>query len=222
MTTVLKHIEAAIKSTAKANIKTLKFISTFKSANEKDLRNRWELWLQIELLHQLDSMKVSPEDLYSEYTADYKSNKLKGAKRTAKGFVKGSLDIAFRPPGGDKGLLAGLELKVKQRATAAIRGGLHDLLKPRAFVTGDWQFRAIYAMCVFDSGAYDESDSKYLKFVEDNGWPIIPLGKHFEVALIGWEGKPRSGVLKDFYGEYDLWVKNLLKEAKESKLTINI
>lgn len=221
MTIVLKHLKAAITSTADTNAETLRFISEFKSANGKDLRSRWELWLQIVLMQQLDGMKKYREDLHSEYRADYKANKHKGAGRTAKGFVSGSLDIAFRPNGGDKGLLVGLELKVKRRATSAIRGGLHDLLKPRAFITAAWQFRAIYAMCVFDTASYDKSDSKYLQFVEDSGWPTMPFGEAFTVALIGWEAKPRSGSLKDFYSEYSQWVKNVLARAKASGLTIN-
>lgn len=219
---MLTHLTKAIESTAKKNSKTLKFISEFKSANEKDLRSRWELWLQIELMQQLNGMKGRTGDLYSEYRADYKANKHKGAGRTAKGFSSGSLDFAFRPPDADLGLLVGVELKVKRTATAAIRGGLHDLLKPRAFVTAAWRFRAIYAMCVFDSFASDESDSKYRRFVEDNDWPIIPLGKYFSVALIGWETKPRSGERKDFYADYDQWVKTLLTKARTGNLTINV
>lgn len=221
MTTVLRHLETAIRSTAKANAKTLKFISEFEGANGKDLRSRWELWLQIELMRQLDSMKTRPQDLYSEYRADYKANKHKGAGRAAKGFVSGSLDIAFRPRDGDRGLLAGLEIKVKRTASAAIRGGLHDLLKPRAFVTSAWQFRAMYSMCVYDTSKDDEQESKYLTFIKANGGKEIPLGKCFRVALIGWEAKPRSGDKKDFYAEYNRWMKELLAEAKTSNLTIN-
>lgn len=212
----------AIELTAEKNSETLRFISEFKDTHEKDLRSRWELWLQIELMKQLNSIKGSTGELYSEYRADYKLNKYKGAGRTAKGFVSGYLDIAYRPPGTDSGLLVGVELKVKRTAAGAIRGGLHDLLKPRAFVTDKWKFRAIYAACVFDSITSDESDSKYLKFVTDNDWPIIPLGNFFKVALIGWETKPRSGELKEFYAEYGQWIKTLLNKAKDYNLTINI
>lgn len=222
MSTVLGHLQTAIRATARSNAKTLKFIADFEDAEGKDLRSRWELWLQIELMRQLEGLKIKSKDLYSEYRAEYKANKNKGAGRAKKGFVSGAIDFAFRPTNGDDRLLAGIELKVKPTPSAAIRGGLHDLLKPRAFKTAGWRFRAIYAMCVYPTDSADATSSKYLDFVKKYGWEPIPFGKNFQMVLIGWETRPRSGDLRDFYAEYDSWVKDLLGKARGEKLTINV
>ncbi|MES9125722.1 hypothetical protein ABEP66_12065, partial [Cutibacterium acnes] len=192
MSIIKMNLTKAIEGVANNSPQTLEFISRFEGENTKSLGNRWELWLQVELLRELEKLTQRPNDLISEYRAPYKANKKKGAGRTAKGYVSGCLDIALRPKGGDAGLYAGVELKVKRNASSAIRGGLHDLLKVGAFTTDAWKFRAMYVLCVFDASRAASSRSKYLQFLEDQDWPVVDLGSCFKVAIIGWESSPRS------------------------------
>jgi hypothetical protein len=221
MNTTLRHLESAIKGIARENNDTLRFISKFQGSSGNSLRSRWELWLQIELLRQLE--KLNSTDLYFEHRLEYKSNKRKGAGKAE--FNTGSLDLAFRPKSADKGLLVGVEIKVRPTPSGAIRGGLHDLIKPSAFKSreGAWPFRAIYAMCVFPKDmASEDSTSKYLQFLQASEYAkMLKLGDEFCVALIGWEEKPRSGSTGDFYKSYGDWVKEMIAEASRQGLRIN-
>lgn len=232
MSNVLTHLEKAISNTERRNRGVLEFIAHFRDGDNSSVLNRWENWLQVELLFSLNELKVHDKDLYHEHGFSYKKNKSKSAVKSKQGFTTGAIDMAFRPWGGDAGLIAGVELKVKENPTPAIRGGLHDLLKPQAFKTSGWNFRAIYSMAVFANDLEKIEKSKYVKFLGEHPGPgefphlktmgkIVPFGKHFRIALIGWETSPRSGTTKTFYKEYSLWVKAMLNKAKERKLTIN-
>lgn len=218
---VEKQLTAALKIVAKRNPRLLDFIADFKGGKGVSISNRWEIWFQIELLSALSQIVNSHDDLFHEVRFPYKMSKAKAKGKSKHGFSTGAIDLAFRPKGGDSGLLAAIELKVKSNPTQAIKGGLHDLLKPQAFITRGWNFRAVYAVCVFVETKYEESDSKYVKFANEYG-TIIPFGKRCKAAIIGWNSDGiRSKTNSDRYKEYSSWNKGLLELAKGAGLTIN-
>jgi hypothetical protein len=188
-----EKIVDVLKSIAKSKIKILNFFSEF----EKRKRlQRWENWLQLEMLYELERSGV--DDLWFEDR--YAQDRRVTVPKEKTGNKISSIDLVYRRSNYLKGLYVGIELKVKDAPYNAIRGSLVDLLRLGAVTPAEWGFRAIYAVSIFKKENCKKS--KYIDLVNtfsDGG--VLNFGP-YRVAVFGWEAQTLENATRESYRDW--------------------
>jgi hypothetical protein len=204
--TELEKIKTTLKQISQSKFEMLKFLSEY----ENKRLQRWENWLQMEILHELHTTGV--EDLWFEdrYSQD---KRVKVANEKADKYVS-SIDVVYRRKRSSIASYNALELKVANNASTSIKGSLVDLDRIAAIPNSEWCFRSVYAIAAFKQDS--EKKSKYLDFVRDFG-QIESFGP-YNIAILGWEAK--NGDESSTRDYYKAWLKKLMAESKSFNIEL--
>lgn len=175
------------------------FIAHLDCFSEYSGTNRWERWLQYELLFLLSkgNHKTLRDPKFEKQYAYDKRYKLPAAKN---GKSKAQIDFLYGLGGDDRDLYHAVELKMSNSLKGVLRSGLQDLLRIQA-IKEKWAFRSVTLFAVFVDDKRIAPEYRNIRDELENSlsfFRIIELNKKYSVLLFGWSAQPRS-VCKDAY-----------------------
>lgn len=201
--TELEKIKQTLKNLSVSNSEMLNFLFDY----ENKRLQRWENWLQMQILFELN--KEGVEDLWFEERLD-NDMRIKLSNEKA-GKLTSSIDVVYRRKGTSQKSYNAIELKVANIASHSIRGSLVDL--DRTLALKSWYFRSIFSISVFKE---DKSKSKFLKLANNFGH-IENFGP-YRAAIFGWEAKSLELSTRKSYKK---WLLELRDECKKYDINLS-
>ena len=173
----------------------LERLEFFHKYDKKPLQ-RWENWLQMELLYFLHKQGVEELSFEDRISRD----KRRRLSSSATGFYSASIDIVYKRKSSLQNLYTALELKVGDHPECSIKGSIVDLERIGCLISRGWYFSSVFSISIY---RHKES-SKYIELVKNKGI-IMDFGP-YKAAILGWESINKS---ESSLREYQGWLEEL-------------